>query len=280
LLVQAVPHVWLDAQILDSKGKPRSGHEGSVFGKLDGGFYFSQLKPDNKGHFHCMVPHGLEDAKIDFMTNEHGALRMRLGKGKPLVHGRQLAVGNIQHDLTGIEVIRYAAPIVLVKMVDASGKLVPTAKVAAIYDKENNSGIMYINAGKGSSVGFEKQPDGRYRTSQMLPDENTRFVASADGYEDAEESRQTQIGREERTEEISHSHRPTALIVRPCRRNTEAGSPHDAAVVHEKLAQVVGPTCGGPPFARPTKSGAADRPHVDARGSAATGIAFRRYRAG
>jgi beta-lactamase regulating signal transducer with metallopeptidase domain len=188
LLVQAVPHVWLDAQILDSKGKPRGGHEGSVFGKLDGEFYFSQLKPDKKGHFHCMIPHGLEDAKIDFSTNEHGALRIRLGKGKPLVHGRQLPVGNIQHDLTGIEVIRYDAPIVLVKMVDASGKLVATAKVAAIYDKENNTGIMYFNAGKSSSMAFEKQPDGRYRTSQMLPDEKTRFVASADGYEDAKET--------------------------------------------------------------------------------------------
>jgi beta-lactamase regulating signal transducer with metallopeptidase domain len=188
LLVQAVPHVWLDAQILDSKGKPQRGHEGSVFGKLDGEFYFGDLKPDKKGHFHCMIPHGLEDAKIDFMTNEHGALRIRLGKGKPLIHGRQLPVGNIQSDLTGIEVVHYNAPIVLVKMVDASGKLVPTAKVAAIYDKENNTGIMYINAGKSSSMAFEKQPDGRYRTSQMLPEEKTRFVAAADGYEDAEET--------------------------------------------------------------------------------------------
>ena len=35
------------------------------------------------------VPHGLEDAQLDIMTNEHASTRHRIGKDGPLVEGRQ-----------------------------------------------------------------------------------------------------------------------------------------------------------------------------------------------
>ena len=49
---------------------------------------------------------------------------MRLKKDGPLVGGRQVDLGDLEDDVTGIEIIRYTAPIVQVKPVDEEGNVV------------------------------------------------------------------------------------------------------------------------------------------------------------
>jgi hypothetical protein len=122
------------------------------------------------------------------VTNEHSALRIRLGKDKPLVHGRDIKLGTLEADVTGIEIVRYTAPIVLVKPVDEEGKPIPKVKVGGIYEADAKDNLIHPVDGLPTSIFFEKQPEGIFRSSQMLPDEKTKFVASAEGYEDAHET--------------------------------------------------------------------------------------------
>jgi hypothetical protein len=90
--------------------------------------------------------------------------------------------------VTGIEIVRYTAPIVLLRVVDDDGKPIPKAKVAAIYESDDKNHLDHPVDGLPTSIFFEKQPGGIRRTSQMLPDEKTKFVASAEGYEEAHET--------------------------------------------------------------------------------------------
>ena len=73
--VRAVPHVVIEAQYYDSKGKTRRGHDPFIFGQIDGKPWFSQANADANGKVTALAPHGLERARLQLMTNEHGALR-------------------------------------------------------------------------------------------------------------------------------------------------------------------------------------------------------------
>jgi protocatechuate 3,4-dioxygenase beta subunit len=185
LEVRAVPHVVIEAQHYDGKGKKSRGHEFHIFGRIDGGFFFGEGKQDPDGKVTAMVPHGLEQTQLNLMTNEHGVLRWRLAKDKPLEHNRRIDLGTVNDDVKGIEIIRYTAPILLVNAVDKDKKQIKGFKAQVVYvsgksPKDPNS--FFINGVQGD-VYLEKQEDGRWRTSQMLPDEEIEVTAQADGYE-------------------------------------------------------------------------------------------------
>ena len=74
------------------------------------------------------------------------------------------------------------------KVVDEAGKQVPNVKVAGVYDADDKEKLVYPVAGMPTSIFFENQPGGILRSSQMLPDEKMKIVASAEGYDDAQET--------------------------------------------------------------------------------------------
>jgi len=185
--IQASPHVVVHAQIYDSQGKKTRGHEFFLFGQLDGQYWFGQGRPDAEGTIAVQVPHGLENVRMQLMTNEHGALRFRRGPGKELENRKDdVELGTLNDDIEGFEIIKYKAPIVIVKAVDVSGALVPGYRVAAAYPWGMQRYI--LEGEQRSDLSFEKQNDGRYRTSQMLPDEDVKFTIAAAGYETATET--------------------------------------------------------------------------------------------
>lgn len=185
--VQASPHVIFNAQILDSKGAKTRGHEVHVFGRNDGQFWFGQGRPNSEGTISMRIPHGLQDVQLNLMTNEHGALRFRRGKGKELENRQtRVELGTLNDDIDGFEIIRYVAPVVLVSGVDSDGKQVRDFRVTAAYSWGKQE---YILAGEQrSDLNFEHQDDGRYRSWQMLPDEDVKFTVTAPGYEPASET--------------------------------------------------------------------------------------------
>jgi beta-lactamase regulating signal transducer with metallopeptidase domain len=188
LLVRAVPHVQFEGQYFDAKGAKKSGGwDLHVTGRIDGGFYFGQLRPNADGKIQGILPHGMEKGEIDVISNEHGAIRVRMGKEKPLIGGRDIPLGTIESDITDVEIIRYTAPIVQLKAVDEQGNAVQGAKFAGLYESEGNRTFHPVG-GMQTNMSFEKQPNGVVRTSQMLPDEKTKFVASAEGCQDAQET--------------------------------------------------------------------------------------------
>jgi beta-lactamase regulating signal transducer with metallopeptidase domain/protocatechuate 3,4-dioxygenase beta subunit len=183
--VRAIPHVIIEAQYLDSKGKPTRGHEMFIFGQLDKMHWFGQGKPDADGKIVARVPHGLTNAQLDLMTNEHGVLRHRLKAGGPLNNSRRVDLGTLNDDVKGIQIIRYVAPILVVKVVGKDGKKPAGAAVTAKYPpgKAQYQGRLIIKKGLESDVSFEEQEDGRFRSSQLFPDEEVTVTAQADGYE-------------------------------------------------------------------------------------------------
>jgi beta-lactamase regulating signal transducer with metallopeptidase domain/protocatechuate 3,4-dioxygenase beta subunit len=183
--VRAVPAVTIEAQILDSKGKPTRGHEFFIFGQIDKTSWFGQGKPDANGHIVARAPHGLENTQLDLMTNEHGVLRHRIGKDGALKNQRRVDLGTLNDDVKDLQIIRYEAPIVLVKVVTKDGAKPTKPAVTAKYapDKAQYQGLRLVTNGMESDVNFEQQEDGRFRSEQLFPDEQVTLTAHAEGYE-------------------------------------------------------------------------------------------------
>jgi len=203
LEIRASPHVVIEAQWLDSKGKPTWGFESHIFARVDGGFWFGEAKIVKDGKTVALVPHGLEEVQLDLMTNEHHAIRWRKAKGNPLSRSRRIMLGTLDHDVKGIEIIHYAAPTVIVKAETKDKKPVPGIKVSAHYtqpEKEKSMGKLILAGGVESDVNFEKQEDGRFRTEQLQPDIEFAVKAEADGFKPA--SRNLTLA-EGKTEEIT-----------------------------------------------------------------------------
>ncbi|HET6880324.1 MAG TPA: M56 family metallopeptidase [Pirellulales bacterium] len=185
--IQASPHVIFNAQIFDSKGAKRGGHEVMMFGRLDGQHWFGQGRPNSQGTIALRVPHGLQNVQLDMPINEHQALRFRRGKGQQLENQRfRVELGTLNGDVEGFEMVYYHAPIVLVNAVDEDGKQVNGFRVTAAYPWGKQEYI--LEGEQRSDLSFEHQNDGRYRTSQMLPDEDVKFTISAPGYESSSET--------------------------------------------------------------------------------------------
>jgi beta-lactamase regulating signal transducer with metallopeptidase domain len=185
LEVRAVPHVIIEARYVDSKGKPNRGHEMFIFANMDNKKYvFLRAKPDANGRMRGLAPHGA-NVQLDLMTNEHGVLRHRLKPGGPLQNNRQVQLGVVNDDVKTIEIIRYVAPIVVVKVVAKGGGKVKDAAVTAKYvnGKGQYQGGLILKKGLSSDISFEEQEDGRFRSMQMFPDQEVTVTAQADGFE-------------------------------------------------------------------------------------------------
>jgi hypothetical protein len=186
LTVQALPYVEFHAQYRDGQGKPTRGHEVMIYGQFEGQWFHTQLPPDKNGKIVGRLPHGLSSARMDAITNEHGAIQVRLRSGEPLRAGRDIELGTIEDDINGVEIIRYTAPIVQIKPVDEQGNIVKDCKVAGVYTDDRDE-VVHPVGGAPTNIHFEHQQDGRHRTSQMIPDREVEFTVTAEGYQDASE---------------------------------------------------------------------------------------------
>ena len=188
LEVRALPHVVIEGQWLDSKGQPKGGWSSSMFGRMDGAFWQDMTQPDTQGKFTLKVPHGLEGAELNIGTNEHASALYRMGKDGPLVAGRRVKFGTLDHDVKGIEIVRYVAPIILINATTKDGKQIKGFKAEVAYTKPDpDSDVkVYVKGGSPETEAIQdEQGDGRYRTSQLLPDREVAVTVTADGFETA-----------------------------------------------------------------------------------------------
>jgi len=184
LEIRALPSVVVEGQWVDSKGQPKGGWSSFVFGRLDGSSWSAQAHPDPQGRFSLKVPHGLEEAQADISTNEHATTRHRLGKDTPLIEGRTMRLGTLDHDVKDIEIVRYVSPIIVINATTKDGRQIKDFQAAVKYsvpgpDRQDN--VHLTGGGKQKDVIQDEQYDGRYRTSQMLPDKEVTVSVSADG---------------------------------------------------------------------------------------------------
>jgi beta-lactamase regulating signal transducer with metallopeptidase domain/protocatechuate 3,4-dioxygenase beta subunit len=183
--VRAVPHVVIEAQFVDSKGAKTRGHAPHLFGRMNkNDFWFGEGKMDENGKMTLLVPHGLTDARLSLSTNEHGVLRWKKGKDGQLSASREIMLGTLTDDSKDIEITRYVAPILIMGAVEKGGGQLKNlqAKIEYAPDrKPRDRNGMFINGVQGD-VFMEKQEDGRWRSSQLLPDEEITVTVSAEGY--------------------------------------------------------------------------------------------------
>jgi len=201
--IRASPHVVIEVHWIDAKGNPTQGFSGHVFGRMDGDNWFRDFEVDLSGNSIVQVPHGLENVRLNFSTTAYSAIRWRMARGEPLSNSQTIRLGTLDHDATGIEIIPYDSPIVIVKAETKDNMPVPGLKVSAHYTQTGPEqvGIKRVfAAGQRSDVRFHKQEDGRYQSWQLQPDLEFNLIAEADGFKPV--SRMLTIA-EGKTEEIT-----------------------------------------------------------------------------
>ena len=113
----------IEGHWVDSKGQPGRGCSRLIGGKMDGSSWIAEAHADPQGRFSVKVPHGLEDAVLNILTNEHATARYRIGKGGPLVEGRRWPkFGTLDHDVKDIEIVRYVSPIIVINATTKDGQ--------------------------------------------------------------------------------------------------------------------------------------------------------------
>jgi hypothetical protein len=157
------------------------------------------------------VPHGLEEAHLTMVTNEHASTRHRIGKAGPLVEATTARLGTLDHDVKDIEIVRFVSPIIVINATTKDGKQIKDFKAAVEYtgpageNRERN--VHVVGGGKKKDAIQDEQYDGRYRTSGMMPDKEVTVSVSADGFEGA--SRKFSLP-EGKTEEVTFELEPKA----------------------------------------------------------------------
>jgi hypothetical protein len=97
---------------------------------------------------------------------------------------REIRLGTLDHDVKGIEIIRFEAPIILIKPATPDGQPVKGVQVSVNYSGGDKSqdGKYILKGGMQSDVNLEEMDGGRFRTSQLAPDRDVTVTARADGY--------------------------------------------------------------------------------------------------
>ncbi len=171
VVFRGVPHVVVEARIFDSKGNKAKGHELDLYGKFDGESWNASVPCDSEGVYVIRAPHGLENAQLSLTTNEHIVLRHRMSKDAPLSRADILRLGTLDRDIKGIEIVRYVAPIVVVKVATKDGAKPADLAVSADYSEKKGRRRKASAQGRGASdCGFEQQEDGRFRSDGLYPD--------------------------------------------------------------------------------------------------------------
>ena len=210
LEIRAVPHVVVEVQMVNSKGEKKPGHEIWFTGRIDGGFWTTNRACTPDGKYTILAPHGLENAQINLMSNEHSTLAHRMTKDAPLSFTREIMLGTLDHDVKGIEIVRYTSPIALIHPKAADGRPLKGLQVSVVDpNRDRNMGVSFIiKGGVHSDVSLEEQGDGRWRTSQMAPDREFVVTAKAEGFEPSTRKISIPEGKTEEVELILQPESP------------------------------------------------------------------------
>jgi RNA polymerase sigma factor (sigma-70 family) len=182
--IHAVPHVVIGIQQLDGHGNPHKTHEVNISGRVGDAGWWEDARPDQNGRILVKVPKGLADVRLQLMVNEHQSTRYRWSNDSPWRNENEMTVANLDHDTNEISVMYYNAPVLLVRAVAADGGALPAFKCQATYADGRKPYVRaphWVNGDSGD-VNFEKQQDGRWRSTSLLPGEDILLTVQAEGF--------------------------------------------------------------------------------------------------
>jgi hypothetical protein len=168
LELRSIPCATIEAQVYNSKGEKAYLGDGSFHCHFEAQSWIIEAPGAKDGKMCVDVPRGATESELQTMTNEHSSLRWRMNKDAALVNGGQIKLGTVRDDVKGIQIIRYRAPLLMVTVkAKDGGKLTKPSVTASARDYSRH---------------FSAQSGGRFRSSQLLPDEETTVTAAAEGY--------------------------------------------------------------------------------------------------
>jgi hypothetical protein len=180
--LRAVPEELIEAQVVDSQGKPRGGICPGISGLFQGKSFNPRAEISPQGKITARAPRGMDVAMMSVLTDQNTSVRWRLGKDKPWKNGRSIELGPVGDGISGVEIMHYRAPTVFVKVVDQDGKTRKEADVTAFYAKGVvPSSTITQKRSWLSEVAFDERSDGHFRSASVLPDEEITVTAYADG---------------------------------------------------------------------------------------------------
>jgi hypothetical protein len=196
--LRAVPSAIVTVKFLDSNGHPTQGLSELFLGGATGQLHYStKLFVDQNNTAVAHTPKGLKDVRIDIPYG-HLSIRHRAAPNAPLSKNREIVLGTLDHDRV-VEIIRYRAPTLIVDVKDAEGKPPTGVQVEAEYIKADPAGERRSHS-VTRNVSLRAQPNGRWKSHELLPDEEFTLKVTADGYAPYAETR---LMREGELAEIS-----------------------------------------------------------------------------
>ena len=120
--IRATPHVVIEGGWVDSKGKPRRGSELMIIGQIDGESWHTH--GPSRGGWQVL---GESPARAGAGPDQlfHGSItstRYRIGKGEQAQSQPVIMFGTLDHDVKDLEIVRYDAPVVIVKATTKDGR--------------------------------------------------------------------------------------------------------------------------------------------------------------
>jgi hypothetical protein len=179
-VVQAVPHVLINVQVYKPNGEVTRGHSPYLHGEFDEHrVWIRKGKETGEGAFQLMAPHGVKNVQLHFTTNEQSALTVQFEGGKPSPQD-DYRFAKLEEDINNIRVVRYAAGILKIRVVDEAGADLKDARVFASYAAEKDATDEMM---MGRQIGYN-QEGGFLRLSSIVP--NTEFMVrlSRPGFEE------------------------------------------------------------------------------------------------
>ena len=165
--------------MVGSSGKPYGGRAITLVQTAGEARYHFRAFPDLNGKTSFKAPKGLENAAIALTTNEHEAVRWRMTKDGPLKNDREIRLGTLDKDVPEVTIIRYKAPVLVIQAIDKNGKPIKGFRPKAVYSKQivdAKPGAFHVGRTHNVILGY--QGNGRWRSSQLLPDQEFTYPES------------------------------------------------------------------------------------------------------
>jgi beta-lactamase regulating signal transducer with metallopeptidase domain len=122
LEIRAIPHATVDVLFVDSAGKPFAGGDLIIEGRRGQRPFSRHLRSGEQGNVTTAVPRDLTQVRLYAMTSEENAYRVRRGRDGELKNDHQINLGKLDHDVGDLFFVRYGAPTLWFKMLNAEGK--------------------------------------------------------------------------------------------------------------------------------------------------------------
>ncbi|MFM9962448.1 MAG: M56 family metallopeptidase [Planctomycetaceae bacterium] len=184
--LRPVPMVQIHVRNIDSAGRPMTvwcwACADIRWGEIDTFINSDDPTDDSSdGQNVIRIPRGSKNVKLSFESNGDHSFRYRRSPKDELKQLGLLELGDVTTDITGIEVVWYATPSVLVKVVGPDKQPLRDAVVKASYIKTAKDADP-----PPSEFNFDiqshQQADGRWRVYQLLPEEDITITATNPGW--------------------------------------------------------------------------------------------------